>query len=333
MNATTPGEHLGIGISDFGFELAASSRRSACLWYLRVVITCVLCSWHVLVGCSDQPQTQDMKPPSADAEPASAHSQVVTSAKSESREPAETNPNSASTKGNRQLRIAAASDLKFALEEVRGKFSSLHPGSTITITYGSSGSIFAQLANEAPFDLFLAADIDYARRLVEQGQGVRDGDFAYARGHVVVWIPKDSPHLTENIGMEFLREKGVQRIAIANPKTAPYGRAAVAALKSLGVYDAVEPKLVYGENIAQAAQMVESSAADAGIIALSLAVSPALQDKGRYWKVPDSVHPPLVQGGVILRWAQDAALANDFRDFLLSGEGASILKQFGFDEP
>lgn len=242
-------------------------------------------------------------------------------------------PETAPTKGNGQLRIAAASDLKFALEEVRNQFVSLHPGSTITLTFGSSGSFFAQLANEAPFDLFLAADLDYARRLVEQGQGAPQGDFAYARGHVVVWVPKDSAYLVEKPGIEFLREAGVQKIAVANPKTAPYGRAAVAALESLKMYEAVEAKLVYGENVAQTAQMVESGAADAGLIALSLAVSPNLRDKGRHWQVPDGAYPPLVQGGVILRWAQGPALANEFRDFLLSGAGTKILKQFGFDEP
>jgi molybdate transport system substrate-binding protein len=181
--------------------------------------------------------------------------------------------------------------------------------------------------------LFLSADIDYARRLVEQGQGAPHSDFAYARGYIVIWVPKDSKHLVEPHGFEVLREEWVQKIAIANPKTAPYGRAAVAALKHWEIYEAVEPKLVYGENVAQAAQMVESGAADAGIIALSLAVSPAMRDLGNYWLVPDGVHPPLVQGGVVLRWAQDASLAGKFRSFLLSAGGASILKQFGFDEP
>jgi molybdate transport system substrate-binding protein len=125
----------------------------------------------------------------------------------------------------------------------------------------------------------------------------------------------------------------VQKIAIANPKTAPYGRAAVAALKNLGIYEAVESKLVYADSVAQAAQMVESGAADAGIIALSLAVSPAMRDKGRYWQVPDGAHPPIVQAGVVLRWAQDPVLAREFRDFLLSGNAMSILKSFGFDKP
>jgi molybdate transport system substrate-binding protein len=240
-------------------------------------------------------------------------------------------PPAATPKGNGQLRIAAASDLQFALDEIIIAFERIHPAAAISVKYGSSGSFFAQLANEAPFDLFLSADVDYARRLVEQGHAAPNGDFSYARGHIVVWVLNDSPQSFQQPGLEFLRSGEVQKIAIANPKTAPYGRAAVAALKSLGVYDAVATKLVYGDSVAQAAQMVESGAADAGIIALSLVVSPALRDKGRYWQVPDGAHPPLVQGGVVLSWARDAPLAGEFRDFLLSGDGTSILRQFGFD--
>jgi len=133
------------------------------------------------------------------------------------------------------------------------------------------------------------------------------------------------------MGLEIVRDEAVQRIAVANPKHAPYGRAAVAALKSAALSEAVESRLVYGENIAQTAQMVESGAADVGIIALSLAVSPALRDKGKYWRIPGNSHPPIVQGGVVLRWAQDAALANAFREFLMGTDGAAILRQYGFE--
>ena len=303
---------------------ARGGRGRVAKWAVRpgetaMTIACILFVAHFLVGCSNEPKTPNAKP---------------TAAVAKSEIPKAIDP-SAAPKGNGRLRIAAASDLKFALDEVRGAFERLHPSAAVTVTYGSSGSFFAQLANEAPFDVFLSADIDYARRLVEQGQGAPNSEFAYARGHIVIWIPKDSPHLVKQPAYEYevLLAEGVQKIAIANPKTAPYGRAAVAALISMGVYEAVEPKLVYGENVAQAAQMVESGAADAGIIALSLAVSPALRGTGRYWQVPDGAHPPLVQGGVVLRWAQDAVLAGQFCDFLQSGGGLSILRQFGFDEP
>jgi molybdate transport system substrate-binding protein len=286
-----------------------------------------------LCGCSNnEPKAPDSKPIAtvSESDPGNAPSKSAVSAQ---RAPRSTKPADDAPQANGQLHVAAASDLKFALDEVRGAFERLHPGSKVTVTYGSSGSFFAQLANEAPFDLFLSADIDYARRLVEQGQAVANSEFAYARGHIVIWVLNDSPLGVEQRGFEALRDEGVQKIAIANPKTAPYGRAAVAALKSLNVYDAVEPKLVYGDSVAQAAQMVESGAADVGIIALSLAVSPAMREQGKYWLVPENTYPPLVQGGVILRWAQDASLAGEFRDFLLSGAGTSILKQFGFDEP
>ena len=188
------------------------------------------------------------------------------------------------------------------------------------MTPGSSGNLFAQLSNEAPFDLFLSADIEYPKKLIEQGQGVKGTDFEYATGHLVLWATSESPFDVAGRGIDVVRDDAVQKIAVANPRTAPYGRAAVAALKALGVYDAVESRLVFGENVAQTAQMVESRGADMGIIALSLALSPALRDKGKYWPVPGDSHPPIVQGGVVLRWARDAALARAFCGFLVTTE-------------
>ena len=271
----------------------------------------------MLAGCGEGPprgaKNTPAQPPGSDHKPSPA--------------------STASTAGRGQLRIAAASDLKFALEEVQTSFGQTHPGAAVSVTFGSSGSFFAQLSNDAPFDLFLSADIDYARRLAELGRGVPGSAFPYARGHIVLWTRTDSTYDLDRNGLTGLRDGGVQKIAIANPKTAPYGRAAVAALQNLGLYEAVEPKLVYGENVAQAAQMVESGAADLGIIALSLAVSPALRDRGRYWLIPDASYPPIIQGGVILSWAKDAALAGEFREFLLGGAGASILERFGFGPP
>jgi molybdate transport system substrate-binding protein len=234
-------------------------------------------------------------------------------------------------RARRELRIAAAADLKFALIDLVTAFEERHPDATITVTPGSSGNFFAQLSNEAPFDLFLSADIEYPHKLIEQGQGVPGTEFKYGVGYLVVWAPIDSALDMKKKGFEIVRDDAVQRIAVATPKHAPNGRAAVAALKSAGLFEAVESRLVYGENIAQTAQMVESGAADIGIIALSLAVSPALRDKGKYWRIPGNAHPPIVQGGVVLRCAQDATLANAFREFLMSAEGAAILRQYGFD--
>ncbi|HLJ12077.1 MAG TPA: molybdate ABC transporter substrate-binding protein [Planctomycetaceae bacterium] len=271
----------------------------------------------VPAGCGNNPAAQKSGPPRRDTgDESQGHAQSETI--------------EALPRANR-LRIAAAADLRFALPELIAAFERMHPGATIEATYGSSGNFFSQLANQAPFDLFLSADIDYPKRLVEQRHGSVDGEFPYATGHIVLWAPNASSLDVEQGGLPVVIDEAVKKIAIANPNTAPYGRAAVAALKSLGVYEAVESKLVYGENVAQAAQMVESGAADLGIIALSLAVSPAMRDKGRYWPIPENAHPPIVQGGVVLSWALDANLARAFRDYLLSGGGASILRRFGFE--
>jgi molybdate transport system substrate-binding protein len=231
----------------------------------------------------------------------------------------------------RRLRIAAAADLKFALVDLVSAFGQSHPDAKVIVTDGSSGSLFAQLTNEAPFDLFLSADIDYPRKLIEQGQGVKESEFEYATGHLVLWAARDMPLDVEHDRIGLLRDEIVQRIAVANPRTAPYGRAAIEALKNLGVYDAAESRLVFGDNVAQTAQMIESGGADVGMLSLSLALSPALRDKGKYWMIPGDAHPPIVQGGVVLRWAEDPELAKEFCRFLLSTEGREVLKRFGFE--
>ena len=150
------------------------------------------------------------------------------------------------------------------------------------IAYGSSGNFFAQIGNRAPFDVFLSADVEYPRRLVSAGIGPANSVFTYAVGRLVVWVPAGSPLDPATA----LRDPRVKHVAIANPQHAPYGRAAQAALRSLGLYQSVEPKLVLGENIAQTLQFVESGAADAGIVALSLALAPPVRARGRYWEIP-----------------------------------------------
>jgi molybdate transport system substrate-binding protein len=233
----------------------------------------------------------------------------------------------------REVTIAAASDLKFALDEVVTELERQQPEIRCRVTYGSSGNFFAQLSNRAPFDLYLSADIDYPRKLIEQGLAIRGTEFQYAVGHLVVWVPHDSPLNVEETGIQTLLDPAVRRIAIANPRHAPYGRAAEAALKSLGVYDQVQNRLVLAENIAQTAQFVETGAADIGLISLSLASAPFLSGKGKYWPVPESAHPPLEQGGVILTWAKDRDAAEQVRSYLISDPGRAILKKYGFAEP
>ncbi|MEJ7640188.1 MAG: molybdate ABC transporter substrate-binding protein [Singulisphaera sp.] len=193
--------------------------------------------------------------------------------------------------------VAAAADLKFALEDLIDHFKRRHPAIKVKVTYGSSGSLFAQISQSAPFDIFFSADMDYPRKLIEGGFAGGDGEFLYAEGHIMVWVPNDSPLDLETLGIRAVTAPSVRKVAIANPRHAPYGRAAEAALKNLGVYEEVRDRLVLGENVAQAAQFVASGAADVGIIARSLASAPSMRGEGRSWPVPTGAHPPLRQGG------------------------------------
>jgi molybdate transport system substrate-binding protein len=232
-----------------------------------------------------------------------------------------------------EVRVAAAADLKFALPEVVAAFHEARPDIRVEVSFGASGELFAQLSNHGPIDLFLSADMDYPRRLVADGLADKDSEFLYAIGHLVVWVPRTSPLDVEQRGIEALLDPAVKKIAIANPRHAPYGRAAEAALKSLGVYDRVRDRLVLGENIAQTAQFAQSGAADAGVIGLSLALSPTMRDEGKFWRVPGDAFPRLEQGGVILNWARDREAAGAFRAFLMSPEGKAILRRYGFALP
>lgn len=231
------------------------------------------------------------------------------------------------------LAVAAAADLRYALDPVLAAYRAANGGADVAVTYGSSGVLFAQLTNGAPFDVFLSADAQYPRQLAQAGLS-RDGKtFPYAVGRLVVWVPASSPLDVTRAGIAVLKDPAVHHVAIANPAHAPYGRAAEAALRSLGAYDAVQNKLVIGENVSQAAQFAESGAADAGMIALSLALSPALKEKGRFWIVPSGAHPPLEQEGVVLNKARSPEAAERFRDLLLGPVGRKALKEAGFVLP
>ncbi len=232
-----------------------------------------------------------------------------------------------------EVRVAAAADLKWALEEAKQVFEKAHPGITCTLTFGSSGNFYNQLAQKAPFDLFLSADLGYPLRLVEQGLGLRETLFTYAIGHLVLWVPKSSPIPVETLGMKALHHPSVRKVALANPKVAPYGRAAEAALKASGELDAAKEKLVFGDNIAQTAQFIQTGNADIGLISLSLAASASMKDQGRFWSVPGALHPPLEQGGVVLSWARNREATLAFRAFLLGPKGGEVFRGYGFAAP
>ena len=231
------------------------------------------------------------------------------------------------------LSIAAAADLRFALDEIVRDFRAAHGGADVQVAYGSSGNFYSQIRSEAPFDVFLSADVEYPRRLA--AEGLADGDllFVYGVGRIVVWAPNGSAVDVEGQGMNAVESAAVKHIAIANPRHAPYGRAAEAAMRSAGVYDAVRDKLVLGENIAQTLEFVQSGAADIGIVALSLALAPPVRNTGKYWSIPLESYPRIEQGGAILRRARAPAMAREFRQYLLSAPGAATLRGYGFYLP
>jgi molybdate transport system substrate-binding protein len=231
------------------------------------------------------------------------------------------------------LSIAAAADLRFALDDITREFRKSHPAVDVQVAYGSSGNFYAQLRSQAPFDLFLSADVEYPRRLAQEGLAEADSVFVYAVGRIVVWAPRNSPLDLAGLQMRALEQDSVHHIAIANPQHAPYGRAAEAAMRSAGVYDKVASKLVLGENIAQTLEFVQSGAAEVGIVALSLALAPPVRAQGKSWEVPLDRYPRVEQGGAIMKRAGASPAVRDFRAFLLTGSGAPILKRYGFFLP
>jgi len=230
-----------------------------------------------------------------------------------------------------EIRVAAAADLKFALEDLGAQYEK-QAGRRISVSYGSSGNFVSQIQNGAPFDLFLSADIEYPRKLEAAGLAEPGTLYEYAVGRIVIWMPADARADPATLGWKALLQPGVERIAIANPEHAPYGRAAVAALRSAGIYEQVRRRLVYGENIAQAAQFVASGSAQAGILAVSLASSPPMRE-GKRWEIPANTHPPIEQGAVILKSARDKEGARAFLAFLKSDAGRKILESYGFTLP
>ena len=173
----------------------------------------------------------------------------------------------------------------------------------------------------------------FSRRLIERGKAEKDSLFSYAIGHLVVWLPKESKLEVAQLGIKTLLDPSVRKVAIANPDVAPYGAAAVAALKKLGVHEAVSAKLVLGENVAQAAQFVQSGAADAGVISLSLALAPKMKEAGRFWELPADAFPKLEQAGVIRTGAANREGAMQLREFISSEAGRAILQRHGFALP
>jgi molybdate transport system substrate-binding protein len=232
----------------------------------------------------------------------------------------------------KSLSIAAAANLKVALEQIIAAFKEKNPGAEVAASYGASGTFFAQIQNGAPFDLFLAADAELPAKVAASGLS-SGGAFPYALGKLVVWVPSSSKLNLDREGLKALLDPSVTRLAIGNPAVAPYGVAAKEALSSAGLYDSVKDKLVLGQNIGQAAQFAQSGNAQAAMLPLSLAMAPPLGSEGRYTLVPPSSYKDIEQRGVVLKGTKAPELAKAFAAFLLGRDGRAILEKSGYGLP
>jgi molybdate transport system substrate-binding protein len=228
-----------------------------------------------------------------------------------------------------KITIAAAADLKFAMDEIVTGFKKNQPGHEIDVVYGSSGKFHTQIQQGAPYDLFFSADINFPRELARQGLAA-DEVRPYAVGRIVLWSSSmDAAKMT----LADLADPKIAKIAIANPKHAPYGKRAEEAMRSAGLWDRVQSKLVFGENISQAAQYVQSGNAQVGIIALALVRNPELSKRGGYYLIPENMHNPLEQGFIITKSGAGKPLARRFADFMDSKQARSIMTKYGFALP
>lgn len=222
--------------------------------------------------------------------------------------------------------VAAAADLKFAMDEIVAHFKTENPKDTIEVVYGSSGKFHTQIQQGAPYDLFFSADISFAQELVKAGHAASEA-VPYALGRIVLWsLNRDASKMT----LDSLTDPSIARIAIANPKHAPYGKRAEEALRATKIWDKLEGKLIYGENIAHTAQFIQTGNAQVGIIALALALNQTLADKGGYYLIPENLHAPLEQGFIITKRAAGNATAQRFADYMNSKAARTTMTRYGF---
>ena len=231
-----------------------------------------------------------------------------------------------------EITVAAAADLTFAMNDLAAKFQK-QTGNEVRLSFGASGNFYSQISNGAPFDAFFSADSEYPAKLAAARKIDRTSLRGYAVGSLVLWLPNSSGLDLQNLKMDTLLDPSVKKIAIANPDHAPYGRAAMVALEHFQLKALVRDKLVMGENISQAAQFVQSGNAQAGLIAESLALSPAMKNAGKFWVVPADSYPAIVQSAGILTSSKRKQTAQAFLDFVTSSDGATILAQYGFGAP
>lgn len=230
-----------------------------------------------------------------------------------------------------ELSIAAAANLVYALDALDAEFSRINPNVTVTSATGASGSLVAQITQGAPYDVFLSADSTFPRALIKAGMADEKSLNTFAYGRLVLWTTRPGVQVTDIAAL--LKNPAVQKLAMANADTAPFGRAAKQTLQRLGVWEEARPKIVLGENISQASQFVETGNADAGFVALSIVVSPKLRDKGQWVEVPNTLYDPLEQCAIITEHGAGSAAAARYLTFLRSAAARKILEEFGYGIP
>src|SRR5262245_38182414 len=231
----------------------------------------------------------------------------------------------------KEIRLAAASDLQTVMPAIAAEFER-ETGTHAQVIFGSSGNLFAQIQSGAPFDLFFSADSEFPARLIQNGRAEPRSAVPYALGRLVLWLPPNAKCDPQGEKWDCLLKPEIAKVAIANPALAPYGRAAVQALQSAHLYEQVRPKLVFGENISQAAQFAQSGNAQAGLLSYSQAQSAAMRN-GKQWEIPQNFFPPIEQTVVVLKIARDKVAAQDFVQFMTEGRGREILEKDGFRLP
>jgi molybdate transport system substrate-binding protein len=229
------------------------------------------------------------------------------------------------------IRVAAAADLQSVMPEIAKAFED-KTGTHVDVSYGSSGNFFAQIQNGAPFDLFFSADDEFPQRLIQAGRAEPRSAAIYGVGSLVLWMPAKAKCDLQIEKWNCLQKPEVSKIAIANPAHAPYGRAAVAALQAAHLYEQVRTKLVFGENVAQAAQFVQSGNAQAGILAHSQTLLAPMRE-GKRWEIPRDSYPRIAQTAVVLKSAHDKSAAEAFVKFIVEGPGRELLQNAGFQPP
>jgi len=222
-----------------------------------------------------------------------------------------------------EITVAAAADLTPAFEELGREFETATK-TKVVFVFGSTGTLTQQIENGAPFDLFAAANVSYIDQLEQKGLIIPDSKAVYARGRITLWTANESPVRFQ--GIEDLARPEIQRIAIANPDHAPYGLAAKQALQSAGVWDRVQPKLVYGDNIRQTLQYAQTGNVEVAIVSLTLSIN----SNGRWTLIPEELHQPIDQGLAILKTTGNEQAARAFATFISSPKGKATMKKYGF---